>query len=436
MTLVIHTRYSGPHWVQSLFLLAAIFSSPLSTHASTQLHKLDPAFPNNGSLPFGTSVALDENTAVIGDPDSHNTDNQPVAYVFDVATGQRTNVLTRSGQYFDDGFGWSVAVENQVAAIAAPFRNASKGAVDVFDTATGIELFKLESPSPAQYGQFGYSVAIGNNKVLVGEPSLSVGQAFIFDLTNGQLLNQLSPTGTYSSIARMFGSTVAIGDNIAAIATSGSRRLNQSVYTFDFTTGQQRNVFFASDGHDDDEFGAAIAIGNERLIVGAPGTDSPPYYYSGAAYVFDVTTGQQLFKLTAPDIGFGGRFGASVAISGNLAMVGAPGDWGSDFHHGAYLFDLTTGQFLTKITEVPVGNSSHFGSSVALQGNIALIGAKYSRGTYVGAAYVFDIVPEPTSCGLMTMALLTSASITRFRRRDALLSHTSPAAAPPPALHS
>ena len=58
-----------------------------------------------------------------------------------------------------------------------------------------------------------------------------------------------------------------------------------------------------------------------------------------SAYLFDMTTGQQLFKLRASDAAecdeFGDEvFGYSVAISGNRAIVG------TDFSDSAYIFTL------------------------------------------------------------------------------------------------
>ena len=80
-----------------------------------------------------------------------------------------------------------------------------------------------------------------------------------------------------------------------------------------------------SDGAQSDWFGASVAMDGNLAVIGSyldddNGTDS------GSAYVFDITTGQQLFKLLASDGSFGAYFGFSVAINGNLAVIGAKDD--------------------------------------------------------------------------------------------------------------
>jgi len=58
-------------------------------------------------------------------------------------------------------------------------------------------------------------------------------------------------------------------------------------------------------------------------VIGAP---TGGIGNTGSAYVFDFTTGQQLFKLFASDGAFNDQFGSSVAMNGNLAVIGAPFD--------------------------------------------------------------------------------------------------------------
>jgi hypothetical protein len=83
----------------------------------------------------------------------------------------------------------------------------------------------------------------------------------------------------------------------------------------------------ASDAAADDRFGS-VAISDNMALVGANGNDDDGSD-SGSAYLFDVTTGNQLAKLTASDAAAGDLFGRSVAISGNTALVGATGGDGS-----------------------------------------------------------------------------------------------------------
>ncbi|MEX2015116.1 MAG: hypothetical protein WD873_00675, partial [Candidatus Hydrogenedentales bacterium] len=75
----------------------------------------------------------------------------------------------------------------------------------------------------------------------------------------------------------------------------------------------------ASDGSSGDQFGWQVAISGNLAIVGAP-FDDIPGINSGSAYLFNASTGQEIFKLEASDAISGAEFGRSVAVSGNTAV--------------------------------------------------------------------------------------------------------------------
>jgi outer membrane protein assembly factor BamB len=105
-----------------------------------------------------------------------------------------------------------------------------------------------------------------------------------------------------------------------------------------------------------------------------------------------------LFKFAVPDPQLTpAAFGAAVAMDGNIALVGAYGTG------AAYAFDMDTGQVISKFTPSDPGMySDWFGSSVAISGNSVLVGARHQR-VSTGAVYVFSI-PEPASFGLLGFA--------------------------------
>ena len=104
-----------------------------------------------------------------------------------------------------------------------------------------------------------------------------------------------------------------------------------------------------------------------------------------------------------------------MAISGNIAVVGAIGDDDAASDSGsAYVFDTTTGNQLFKLTASDAALGDQFGFSVALSGATAIIGALGDDNPFdnTGSAYVFNNVPEPA-----TGLLLAVAALAALRRR-------------------
>ncbi len=81
---------------------------------------------------------------------------------------------------------------------------------------------------------------------------------------------------------------------------------------------------------------------------------------------------EQIAKLTG-DATWPGQFGWSVAISGNTAIVGARRDNNAYYSGSAYLFNATTGNQIAKFTANNAGERDKFGHSVAINGNTAVV---------------------------------------------------------------
>jgi len=178
----------------------------------------------------------------------------------------------------------------------------------------------------------------------------------------------------------------------------------------------QETKLTASDAAEGDQFGFSVAISGNTALVGAI-RDDDAGSNSGSAYLFDAATGNQLAKLTASDAAADDFFGISVAISGNTALVGSPldGDGGS-FSGSAYLFDATTGNQLAKLTASDAAALDQFGISVAISGNTALVGAWQDddAGFSSGSAYLYTSIPEPST---LLLGALASVGLLMRRRR-------------------
>ena len=130
---------------------------------------------------------------------------------------------------------------------------------------------------------------------------------------------------------------------------------------------------------------AEIATNGDFVMIGAPEAFGIHQYYSGEVYVFRHDgTWTQRQTLTASDSRENGYFGGSVAMSGNVAVVGAEGS--------AYVFRLNgDNQWIEEQrlvnSDAAISDDDGFGYSVAIRDDVVLVGA--SRGGARGAAYVF-----------------------------------------------
>jgi hypothetical protein len=156
----------------------------------------------------------------------------------------------------------------------------------------------------------------------------------------------------------------------------------------------------ASDAAEDDYFGRSVAVGGDLVVVGAYGVDDAGSN-SGSAYVFETTDGgaswNETAKLVASDAASGDIFGHSVAISGDLVVVGASRNDDAGLSSGsAYVFETTNGgaswNETAKLVASDAAASDYFGYSVAVGGDLVVVGAYGvdDAGSVSGSAYVFE----------------------------------------------
>ncbi|MFO7546180.1 MAG: FG-GAP repeat protein [Trueperaceae bacterium] len=159
---------------------------------------------------------------------------------------------------------------------------------------------------------------------------------------------------------------------------------------------QQRLV--ASDATGNEDFGSAVDIDGNIIIVGANNAAdaSGTLDAAGAAYVFvrSGTTWLEVDKLYAPTPQLFARFGMSVAVDGEYAIVGEnivyPGD---EPIANAYVFRYTPSgwEHTTTLDSTDPDEGSRFGRAVALDAGHAVVSdlnAK-SGAEAVGAVYVY-----------------------------------------------
>ena len=135
-------------------------------------------------------------------------------------------------------------------------------------------------------------------------------------------------------------------------------------------------------GQSGDRFGSGVAISGNKAIVGAPGRDNG-YAYT---YEFDGSTWITKQTLTASDIG--DSFGGSVSMSGNYAIIGDPNNL--SYRGSAYIFEFdgTTWTETQLLLASDGAGNDKFATSVSISNNYAIVGAHNKNS--IGAAYIFE----------------------------------------------
>ncbi len=199
-----------------------------------------------------------------------------------------------------------------------------------------------------------------------------------------------------------FGWAVDIDDTTAVIGVpkdDDAGPNSGSVYVFvkDANTWKQQGKLVARDTARSDSFGEIVAIEADTIVVGAPGHTHANIRFSGAVYVFG-RQGERWVekaKITAEDAAKSDRFGVSVGVHGDTIIVGSTlNDAGRGKDAGAAYVFVREGNAWKQQAKL-VGDDSragdHFGAGVATTGKIAVIGAPLyeEEGLGSGAAYAF-----------------------------------------------
>lgn len=243
---------------------------------------------------------------------------------------------------------------------------------------------QLTASDGAANDHFGNAVAISNDTAVVGavrQPSqANRGGAYVFVRNGTSWLQQqkLLPVDVVNG--DLFGTSVAIdGDTIVAGAPSktiggSSGRGAAYVFVRSGTTWTQQQQLIATDGAMSDNFGAAVAISGDTIVVGALNHAVGANSRQGAAYVFvrNGSTWTQQQKLTANDGLTSDQLGGSVALVGNTAVVGArENNFGANRNGKVYVFlrSGTTWSQQQKLTASDGSSLDAFGGSVAISNN-------------------------------------------------------------------
>ena len=270
---------------------------------------------------------------------------------------------------------------------------------------------KLQAEAGQANDAFGGAVAVSGPRALVGAASdgelgFIAGAAYLFAQFDGVWTPETKLLAADGTARASFGYAVALSGNRALMGAPGDAEQGElagAIYVFEpLERGwTQTAKLIGDDTVAYDSFGSAVALDGGLAVVGAPGADQPDVASDvGAAYVFerDLEGWTQVAKLMAADGLDSDYFGTTVALSGRTAVIGAPyHDALGEDAGAAYVFEQV-GELWTPVAKLMAAEGrayDHFGTSVSVSGDAAVVGTAYydvASNTSASAAYVFERV--------------------------------------------
>jgi FG-GAP repeat protein len=362
---------------------------------------------------FGWSVAMEGNTAIIGAPFDFSTNGSAYVFEFDGVQWNELVKLRDFGQNESERrFGRSVALSGDTILVGAPnwagTSNRGRAWVFRFDGSQWLAESMLELSASSPNDQFGYSVAIDGDTAVIGAPfntycNQSGGSAYVFRRSGTQWTQQAMLCPSIGAVVDQYGTAVSVKGNTIVVGApgNGSGALGGAhIYRYNGAQWIDTIELLSSDGASGGEFGVSVALGgitgNDLVLVGAP-----TRFNTGAVYVFDAITGQQVVRILPTSGGQGNRFGKAVGLRGTTAIIGFP--WGPDSGTGAaYIYEATSGALLSTLMASDGQLSDGMGWGVAISGNHAIAGARLDDdlGDRAGSAYAFDVDTNITPCSV------------------------------------
>ncbi|MGH7500491.1 MAG: choice-of-anchor B family protein [Longimicrobiales bacterium] len=323
-------------------------------------------------------------------------------------------------------FGNSVVIGDGELIIAEPNNNFRPGTVYVYrkSGAEWREAAQLRSPGAERADGFGTVLARSGNTLFIAQRG---GRVHVFERDGEGWRNAgaLLPSGmtgedpgcgnAYGYCNIRFGiALVAAGDWLLVGEAGRTPRRGRggggggeaeqdegtpgSVYAFERgPDGQwrERARLFATGSAPGDGFGSALAMAENQVLIGAPTRNaSQDSTIEAAGRVHEFVLENGTWRETGsfgPEAEGNANFGAAIAISGDVALIGSPG---SDDGRGAlyaYSRDTGSGAWSERSRLAVRGNQEddRFGSAIAIDGNDVWIGAPAPRGVETGTAYLY-----------------------------------------------
>jgi hypothetical protein len=291
---------------------------------------------------------------------------------------------------------------------AAPGRSSTERPVSVEQSVVAAATLSIaqDETAPTAVLGFGQAVAVDGDTCVIGAPGAPAdsgvpGSAYIFTRSGADWIQQAILSPDDGNADPSFGAAVALSGGVAVVGAPNSNANQGGLFIY-------QEGASASDwplqgtkltGPGASQFGFAVAISDNTILVGAPFADqstagqSTSIAQAGAVHVFEKgDSGWQESPqvLQDPDANSSEQFGISVAVRGSTALVGAAQDGKGGRNAGAaYLYTNGPTWSGMRFVSQDLHSQDEFGISVALADTGVLVGAYNAPGEagLTGAAY-------------------------------------------------
>ncbi len=344
------------------------------------------AAPPAAAQQFGGVAAVADGQVLVGEPGNQTLPGIVYVYARSGSAWAEAGRLTVSAiDAPPDGFGRSLDADGSMAVIGAPGWDGGRGAAMIYRRDGAGEWSEVARLSPDGLGddaRFGSAVAIDGGLILVAAAGANEGAGAVHVFTGSGadwvLSTEVLPM---EGAGQGFGTGLALADGAALVTTAASRDAPTEVYGFTVDgmsgmAGALGRLDPAADLGERNGFGAALAVRGSVGLVGAPGAAGG----AGAVVTFglDGETGAWVPGGVLRPFYSSGRdqFGSALGFDGDQLWVGAPG---ANNRMGAvYRFDRDGASGwggVTRSARDDLTENASFGSSVAVAGDVAVVGA-------------------------------------------------------------
>lgn len=357
-----------------------------------QTQKLTAEPVGGDSDNFGAALSLSANTIAIGAPRRGVAGVKAVGSVFVYTSAgaafSQIQQIVPQALAAEGRFGAAVALAGNYLAIGSP--RAGDGRVDLYQRGVsgGFDLLRSYlAPAGEPGAAFGQALALSETQLLIGAPGASGGGAvYVSSFEEGSFTNAvrmaLNPVADGSEL----GAAVTLDGEVGLVGLPGAGSGRVRVLVHSSGGWNDAGELSAPALPVGARFGQSLSLDSQRAIVGAPAAAG-----DGAAF-FLARDGEQFAPSQAVDVADGGtvdRFGIAVANSADGALVGADLDtiYANSGQGSVYHFSPGVDGTLQLRARIDTGDGAYldrFGSSVSLSGDIAMVGS-FLEDTEAGA---------------------------------------------------